>query len=56
MASLGVITNAIDQVYYPIEKVAWMVEHKLISGYKLEPWDIASSVFWAVSLYLTLMK
>ncbi|KRT84359.1 hypothetical protein AMK59_1744 [Oryctes borbonicus] len=56
MASFGVITNVIDQLYYPIEKVAWLAEHKLISGVNVEPWDIASSLFWSTSIYLTLMK
>ncbi|KAK9693133.1 Peroxisomal biogenesis factor 11 (PEX11) [Popillia japonica] len=56
MASLGVITNVIDILYYPIEKVAWLAEHRLISGYNVEPWDTASSIFWSASIYLTLMK
>lgn len=53
---LGVATNTIDQLYYPIEKMAWLAEHKLISVHDSKPWDTASSVCWVLSIYLTLMK
>lgn len=56
MASVGVATNFVDQVYYPIEKMAWLAEHKLISGHDGKPWDTASSVCWVISIYLTLMR
>ena len=56
MASLGVTTNIIDQLYYPIEKMAWLAEHKLISGQDVTFWDNVSSIFWVASVYLTLMK
>nr|CAI5844007.1 unnamed protein product [Callosobruchus analis] len=56
MAQLGVLTNVIDQVYYPIEKMAWLAEHKLISGTNNSKWDTASSICWVLSIYLTLMK
>jgi len=56
MASVGVVTNVIDQVYYPIEKMAWLAEHKLISVHDSKPWDTASSVCWVISIYLTLMR
>ncbi|GLV44083.1 Peroxin 11c [Carabus blaptoides fortunei] len=55
MSSLGVITNIIDQVYYPIEKISWLAEHRLISA-DGEKWDVVSSIFWVTSIYLTLMK
>ncbi|XP_022919594.2 peroxisomal membrane protein 11C [Onthophagus taurus] len=56
MASLGVVTNIIDTIYYPIEKIGWLAENNLISGYKTEPWDTLSSVFWVASIYLNLMR
>lgn len=56
MASLGVTTNIIDQIYYPIEKMAWLAEHELLSNVNATYWDTASSVFWVLSIYLTLMK
>lgn len=56
MASLGVITNIIDQIYYPVEKMSWLLEHKLIDGNNGSKWDTASSVFWVASIYLSLMS
>ncbi|RZC38279.1 peroxisomal membrane protein 11C, partial [Asbolus verrucosus] len=56
MAALGVTTNVIDQVYYPIEKMAWLAEHKLVTGSDNDKWDTASSIFWVASIYLTLMN
>ncbi|KAL3280157.1 hypothetical protein HHI36_017657 [Cryptolaemus montrouzieri] len=56
MASVGVVTNIIDQVYYPLEKVAWLAEHKLISGIDTNKWDTASSICWVTSIYLSLIK
>lgn len=56
MATVGVVTNIIDQIYYPIEKIAWLAEHKLISGQNGDVWDTASSVCWVLSIYLTLMR
>lgn len=56
MSSLGCVTNFIDQIYYPIEKMAWLAEHNLITGENLGKWDTASSICWVLSIYLTLMK
>lgn len=56
MASLGVTTNIIDQIYYPIEKISWLAEHNLLSNVDGGYWDTASSICWVASIYLTLMK
>ncbi|XP_072379914.1 peroxisomal membrane protein 11C [Diabrotica undecimpunctata] len=56
MSQLGVLTNIIDQLYYPIEKMSWFAEHKLITGVDNNKWDTASSVCWVISTYLTLVK
>ncbi|KAH0814513.1 hypothetical protein GEV33_008281 [Tenebrio molitor] len=56
MAALGVTTNVIDQVYYPIEKVAWLAENRLVTGVDNNKWDTISSIFWVASIYLTLMR
>jgi peroxin-11C len=56
MAALGVTTNVIDQVYYPIEKVAWLAENRLVTGLDNNQWDTISSIFWVASIYLTLMR
>lgn len=56
MATLGVTTNIIDQIYYPVEKVAWLAEHRLLTGLNNSKWDTISSIFWVSSIYLTLMR
>ncbi|CAH0552713.1 unnamed protein product [Brassicogethes aeneus] len=56
MAQFGVLTNIIDQVYYPIEKISWLAEHKLITGVDNNRWDSLSSICWVASIYLTLLK
>ena len=56
MAALGVTTNIIDQLYYPVEKVGWLAENNLISGVDTNKWDTISSIFWVASIYLTLMR
>lgn len=55
MASIGLATNVIDQLYYPIEKMAWLAENKLIAA-EGGKWDTISSAFWVASIYLTLMR
>lgn len=56
MAQLGVVTNFIDQIYYPIEKMSFLAEHKLVNGLNSSKWDTLSSVCWVLSIYLTLVK
>lgn len=56
MAMLGVTTNVIDQIYYPIEKMSWLAEHNLINTENAKIWDTASSVCWVLSIYLNLMR
>lgn len=56
MSCMGVLRNVIDQLYYPIEKVAWLAEHDLINIQNPSAWDTASSVCWVASIYLGLMK
>lgn len=56
MAKLGVATNFIDQMYYPVEKMAFLAQYKLVNGLDNTKWDTASSVCWVLSIYLTLLK
>lgn len=56
MAQLGVVTNVIDQIYYPIEKMSFFAEHKLVNGLNSSKWDTLSSACWVLSIYLTLLK
>lgn len=56
MSVIGVTTNLIDQLYYPIEKVSWLAENELLTGIDNDKWDTISSIFWVASIYLTLMR
>jgi len=56
MAAIGVITNAVDHVYYPVDKICWLIEQKILSVENPERWDILNSIFWVTSIYLNLMK
>jgi peroxin-11C len=56
MAMIGVITNVIDHFYYPVDKICWAIEAKILSVKSPDKWDAVNSVFWATSIYLNLMK
>lgn len=56
MSVIGVITNIVDHIYYPVEKICWLAEHKCISVNDPDKWDTISSIFWVASIYLNLMK
>lgn len=56
MSIMGVLANMIDHVYYPLEKICWLSEHKLINVENPTMWDTFNSVFWLSSIYLNLMK
>ncbi|XP_058460819.1 peroxisomal membrane protein 11C [Malaya genurostris] len=53
---IGFVTNIIDHVYYPVDKICWMVEHKILNVENPTKWDAASSMLWLTSIYLNLMK
>uniref|UniRef100_T1GCN1 Peroxisomal membrane protein 11C n=1 Tax=Megaselia scalaris TaxID=36166 RepID=T1GCN1_MEGSC len=56
MASLGITANVVDLLYYPIEKICWLAEHKVMNVEDPDKWDILSSWFWVASIYLNLMR
>lgn len=56
MANLGVVSNLIDQLFLPMEKMSWLSKHKLLTGIDTNKWDNASSLCWALSTYLTILK
>lgn len=56
MSFMGVITNAVDHVYYPVEKICWLAEHKCLNLENPDRWDTISSIFWVSSIYLNLMR
>jgi len=53
---IGVLANVIDTLYYPIDKTCWLVEHKLLNVKHPGLWDTLSSLFWMISVYLSLMR
>ncbi|KAF5295109.1 hypothetical protein FQA39_LY13260 [Lamprigera yunnana] len=56
LASIGVITNIVDQIYYPFDKIAWLADLDLITTTNNEKWNTLSSIFWAVSTYLNIVR
>lgn len=56
MSILGLVANVVDQIYYPVEKVCWLAEHKLLNIEDPNLWDVISSIFWVSSIYLNLMR
>jgi len=56
MSVLGVVANIVDHIYYPVEKICWLIEHKLMNVTNPTKWDTLSSIFWVSSIYLNLMR
>lgn len=56
MAMLGVTANIVDLLYYPIEKICWLSEHKIVDVKHADNWDNVNSIFWVLSVYLNLMR
>lgn len=56
MAAIGTVTNVIDHLYYPIDKICWLMEYKIINVKNPALWDNINSVLWVASIYLNLMK
>lgn len=56
MAAIGVITNLIDHLYYPVDKMCWLIEQNIIKVQNSDRWDTANSILWVASIYLNLMK
>ncbi|XP_015598047.1 peroxisomal membrane protein 11C isoform X2 [Cephus cinctus] len=52
---MELIQIVVDTIFYPVEHICWAGEHKVISIDTLK-WDDASTLFWIVSLYLSLFK
>lgn len=56
MSSIGVLTNVIDHLYYPVDKICWGLDSGILQFEKRDKWDFINSVFWTSSIYLNLMK
>lgn len=55
---LGVLGNVVDQLFFPIEKVCWFGECGVIklTDKQMNLFDTINTVFWATSLYITLLR
>uniref|UniRef100_T1PIY6 Peroxisomal biogenesis factor 11 (PEX11) n=1 Tax=Musca domestica TaxID=7370 RepID=T1PIY6_MUSDO len=56
MAVLGVAANFVDLLYYPVEKICWLSEHKIVEIKNPDYWDNVNTIFWVVGVYLNLMR
>ncbi|KPP57374.1 Peroxisomal membrane protein 11C-like [Scleropages formosus] len=52
---MGVINNVADQLYYPLEHIAWAADAQLIRA-KSDKWWTLSTVTWGVSLLLGILR
>jgi peroxin-11C len=46
----------VDHLYYPVDKICWAIDSKILNPKNPEKWDTLNSLFWASSIYLNLMK
>lgn len=56
LSIIGVITNAVDHLFYPVEKICWLAEHRCLTVEDPDRWDTISSILWVSSIYLNLMR
>jgi peroxin-11C len=56
MATIGLITNIVDHLYYPVDKICWALDANIMTVKNREKWDTINSIFWSASIYLNLMK
>lgn len=56
--TLSLICNAANQLFFPVEHVAWAVDHKLLqlSGSGSSRWWTAGIALWAVSLAASILR
>ena len=55
MASIGLVANVVDQLYFPVDKIAWLADMKLIHVQN-NIWDTASTAIYVLSLYLNILR
>ncbi|XP_059486748.1 peroxisomal membrane protein 11C-like [Neocloeon triangulifer] len=54
---LGILSNIVDQLYYPLEHIAWAADSKLITLKNgSDSWWLASTTCWCLSLYFQLLR
>ncbi|XP_044312590.1 peroxisomal membrane protein 11C-like [Drosophila rhopaloa] len=55
-AVLGVMSNAVDVLFYPIETICWLAEHKVLDVRNKAVWSYVRSIFSVLSAYLSLVR
>ncbi|XP_065719234.2 peroxisomal membrane protein 11C [Drosophila suzukii] len=55
-AVLGVMSNAVDLLFYPIETICWLAEHRVLDVKNRARWSYANSIFCVLSVYLNLVR
>lgn len=57
-ALLGIIANAVDQVFLPVEKALWLHEVGVLKFDEktADRLDVFSTGLWATSLYISLLQ
>ncbi|EDV36107.1 uncharacterized protein Dana_GF12123 [Drosophila ananassae] len=55
-AVLGVMSNAVDLLFYPIETVCWLAEHKIVDVKSRSAWAYLNSIFSVLSAYLSFVR
>lgn len=52
---LGVVQNIFDQIYYPVEHIAWAADKRLIKA-ESGIFSMAGIVLWAASCYISIAR
>lgn len=52
---LQVVNNVVDQIYYPVEHIAWLRDVKVLRGNSSGLWNV-SLLLWGFSLCLTIFR
>ncbi|XP_043948158.1 peroxisomal membrane protein 11C [Drosophila biarmipes] len=55
-AVLGVMSNAVDLLFYPIETICWLAENRVLDVRNRTAWSYANSIFCVLSVYLNLVR
>lgn len=56
---MGWLNNLADQIFFPLDHVAWAIDSGLISGSSGgggNPWGDGATYFWAASLLCNIAK
>ncbi|XP_017053974.1 peroxisomal membrane protein 11C [Drosophila ficusphila] len=55
-AVLGVMSNAVDLHFYPIETICWLAEHKVLDVGNRKAWSYINSMFCVLAVQLNLVR